>query len=314
MRSCIFSRFAAMAAIALLPVAAALQGCDHKELCYDHSHMTDLDVAFDWSDAPDAQPVTMVVHFFRPDGSLYKRLEFSSREGGKARLEAGAYMMLFHNGTMETVAEQGSTWDDHQLTCMASSLLAPMGRNSDDAPRPPEAGDQPVAAAPGMVWAGVHELMELKPKIQGQTVTLRPAEATAEYVVEIKNVENLSEGVDISAAISGMSSAYSLSGQHHCGAAATMPVGMEKVDEHTVRARFRAFGHCPAQEQSHIFSIYTSNKVFYHYDITGQIHQASDPRHVYIELDGLKIPDISGGMSPDISGWTEVIEKDLPMN
>jgi len=54
--------------------------------------------------------------------------------------------------------------------------------------------------------------------------------------------------------------------------------------------------------------------VFYHYDITGQMHQASDPRHVYIELDGLKIPDISGGMSPDISGWTEVIEKDLPMN
>ena len=39
--------------------------CEHKDLCYDHSHMTDLRVDFDWSAAPDAEPGTMVVHFFR---------------------------------------------------------------------------------------------------------------------------------------------------------------------------------------------------------------------------------------------------------
>ena len=37
---------------------------------------------FDWSAAPDAEPGTMVVHFFRPDGSLYKRVEFTSATGG----------------------------------------------------------------------------------------------------------------------------------------------------------------------------------------------------------------------------------------
>ena len=48
----------------MLPVAALMQGCEHKDLCYDHSHMTDLRVDFDWSAAPDAEPGTMVVHFF----------------------------------------------------------------------------------------------------------------------------------------------------------------------------------------------------------------------------------------------------------
>ena len=94
-----------LAVAAMLPVAALMQGCEHKDLCYDHSHMTDLRVDFDWSAAPDAEPGTMVVHFFRPDGSLYKRVEFTSATGGIARLEAGKYMMLFHNGEMETVHE-----------------------------------------------------------------------------------------------------------------------------------------------------------------------------------------------------------------
>ncbi len=53
-----------LAVAAMLPVAALMQGCEHKDLCYDHSHMTDLRVDFDWSAAPDAEPGTMVVHFF----------------------------------------------------------------------------------------------------------------------------------------------------------------------------------------------------------------------------------------------------------
>lgn len=26
--------------------------CEHRDLCYDHSHWTDLKVEFDWSEAP----------------------------------------------------------------------------------------------------------------------------------------------------------------------------------------------------------------------------------------------------------------------
>ena len=51
--------------------AAMMQSCEKKDLCYDHGHMVDLQINFDWSQAPDADPHTMVVRLFRPDGSHY---------------------------------------------------------------------------------------------------------------------------------------------------------------------------------------------------------------------------------------------------
>lgn len=302
-----------LAVAAMLPVAALMQGCEHKDLCYDHSHMTDLRVDFDWSAAPDADPRTMVVHFFRPDGSLYKRVEFTSATGGTARLEAGKYMMLFHNGEMETVHEKGERYGEYVLTCMSRSLLAPMGRDGD-APRPPHSENQPVTAAPEPVWAGTHAAIEVVAKTGGQAVTLKPSEATAEYTVEICNVENMSDGIELSAAITGMSPQYMLAEERHGGVPATIPVALEKVDGHTLVARFRAFGHCPEGELPHTFTVYTSSKVYYNYDISGQMHSASDPRHVYIKIDGLRLPEEGTGMSPDISGWEEIVEIDIPMN
>lgn len=33
-----------------------LASCRHKELCYDHPHGMEVNVVFDWSEAPDATP------------------------------------------------------------------------------------------------------------------------------------------------------------------------------------------------------------------------------------------------------------------
>ena len=88
-------------------------------------------------------------------------------------------------------------------------------------------------------------------------MTLKPSEATAEYTVEISNVENMSDGIELSAAITGMSPQYMLAEERHGGVAATMPVAFEKVDQHTLVARFRAFGHCPeGRAAAHIHSLY----------------------------------------------------------
>ena len=44
------------------------------------------------------------------------------------------------------------------------------------------------------------------------------------------------------------------------------------------------------------------------------MNSAPDPNHVYIEIEGLKLPEEGTGMSPDISGWEEVVEIEIPMN
>ncbi|MDE7027769.1 DUF5119 domain-containing protein [Duncaniella freteri] len=291
--------------------AVFMPGCEHNELCYDHTHVTELNVEFDWSQAPDADPSTMVVHFFRPDGSLYRRVEFTQRTGGKVRLEAGEYRILFHNGNMETVYELGNSHSDYALSGVSRSILEPMGREGD-APRPPESADQLIFSAPDQVWAGSHSAIEILPGVAGQTVKLTPVEATMEYTVEITGVENLRDDIDVSAAITGMSPLYRLAEGCHGGEAATLPISVERVGDNTLVAHFRTFGHCPQTELAHTFSVYTSNKFFVNYDITEKMHNAPDPRHVVIEIHGLRLPD--AGMGTEISGWENVEEYEIDMN
>lgn len=303
------SRLAAIYAIMI--AAVFMPGCEHNELCYDHTHVTELNVEFDWSQAPDADPSTMVVHFFRPDGSLYRRVEFTQRTGGKVRLEAGEYSILFHNGNMETVYELGNSHSDYALSGVSRSILEPMGREGD-APRPPESADQLIFSAPDQVWAGSHSAIEILPGVAGQTVKLTPVEATMEYTVEITGVENLRDDIDVSAAITGMSPLYRLAEGCHGGEAATLPISVERVGDNTLVAHFRTFGHCPQTELAHTFSVYTSNKFFVNYDITDKMHNAPDPRHVVIEIHGLRLPD--AGMGTEISGWENVEEYEIDMN
>ena len=53
---------------------------------------------------------------------------------------------------------------------------------------------------------------------------------------------------------------------------------------------------------------------YFHNDVTEQLHAAADPAHILIMIDGLKITSDDGGMSPDISGWDNVVETDIDMN
>ena len=115
--------------IVLLLLSLLVQSCDHKELCYNHAHVVDLDIVFDWSEASDAEPRTMVIQFFRMDGSYYTTRELASSAGGKIRIEAGKYKILFHNGEMEFVGEIGDTYTTYELMTKPQSILAPMGRS-----------------------------------------------------------------------------------------------------------------------------------------------------------------------------------------
>ncbi|WP_294618619.1 DUF5119 domain-containing protein [uncultured Bacteroides sp.] len=313
----------------MLCVAFIACACEHKELCYDHSHVVELDIRFDWSEAlasellaskaspSDALPSTMVVQFFTTDGRYYESRELSN-DGGKIRIEAGEYKLLFHNGGMETVDEQGDRYDDYKLSGIPQTLLDPMGRGEmkgDTPPRPEGTEEEPVRATPEMVWGGSHEYLNLEVGMEGQTVTLTPTEATAEYSIEIRNIENWDNELDFSAALSGMAQSWRIADSTPC-AKATLSFGLRPGEDEnhdpTLVARFFSFGHCPEEESKHILSIYTSNKYHYTRDVTDRLHETLDAKHIEIIIDGLKLP--GSGVNPDMEDWgdnEEDIEIDM---
>ncbi len=295
--------------LAVLPAA-----CKHKELCEDHSHMVTMRVRFDWSAAPEATPRTMVLHLFAPDGSHYNRYEFSSPEGGLIRVHTGSYGLQFHNGDMEHFVERGSRYDNYEVTTDARDLLATIGRGSA-APRPEDAKGQPVRFAPESIWAGCRDRFEVTAATD-QEVTLVPAEVTDFYTVEIRQVENLDKTSEIGAALTGMAESYRPSSDSPAGGPVTLPIDLTRVDSHTLSASFAAFGHCFDTTQKHTLSIYTGDKVYFHFDVTAQLHEAEDPHHVRIVIDHLKLPEPgSAGMDTSIKDWDDnVVEEDINMN
>lgn len=310
--------------VVLAALALLTQSCEHKDLCYRNEHHTELEIKFDWSNAPDAQPRTMVVQLFRMDGSHYQRREFSSREGGKISIESGEYKVLFHNGEMESVTERGNSFDNYQLVTDPQSLLEPMGRGDLSTPPLPEgAEEQPVRSVPACVWGGKCDYLQVQENVPGQILTLTPEAVTAEYTVEVRNVENMTDLIDFSAALSGMSEGWSPaadqqpdSSTDESGESVVMPFELQRyTDKKMLMAHFASFGHCPnGEEGKHTLTIYTSNQKYFHNDVTEQLHAAPDPTHIHIVIDGLKIPSGDGGMNPDISGWDNVVETDIDMN
>lgn len=282
-------------------------GCDHRELCYDHSHMEQVKVMFDWKNAPEANPSTMVVHLYSETGEHLSRYEFTDRNGGHLSLRPGRYMVLFHNGEMENVKERNQEkHPEYELFTPEADLLEPMSRDMTAPPRPSEVADEPVRKAPEQVWGGRYDEIEVRSGEEGQTVTLVPVEATGHYTVVINDVENLEENYDLSASISGMAESYSPASGGMTGEKVTFPLSLEYTDSHTLTARFYSFGHCPTEEGVHIFSVYTSEKIYYNFDVTGQLHEAADPHNILIVINGLKLPTVQTGMSPSVDDWSDV--------
>ena len=182
-----------------LSVMLGLAACGQRELCYDHSHRVPVSVEFDWSQAPDADPQTMVVWFFPVDGSQGLRFELmgdgvSSRGSFDAvlRVPEGTYTMVCHNGSTVFNVERGSTIRDYVITTYDVEVLSAMNR-AQGAPRPDGTDGQAVRSEASRLYAHTlgDPLTVVNDPSASHRVVFTPTEATVVCDVTITGVENL---------------------------------------------------------------------------------------------------------------------------
>ena len=92
-----------------------LCSCEHQQdLCFDHNlnEQRPVEVIFDWSECPEANPATMSLYLFPADKSHYTRHEFSSRDGGKILIAPGLYTAIALNSDNESVRVINSGFAD----------------------------------------------------------------------------------------------------------------------------------------------------------------------------------------------------------
>ncbi|MDE6826130.1 MAG: DUF5119 domain-containing protein [Paramuribaculum sp.] len=311
-------------AIAAGLLAAALSSCNHKELCFDHTHLIPVDVVFDWTNAPDADPESMAAYFYNPDGEAPQRFIFTDKAGGRIMVPYGDYMGLATNSDN---TDWASTRNESDIETMETytgevSVLSGNGFDTRSIPRARAAEEERIISAPGMMWSARNDEIHLEITDTLRRVVFTPDEAVCHYTVIISDVENLRyvSGTTIDATISGMSEGYLHGSKQPTDTRATLPFDLEvEADSARLQASFLTFGESPSGTNPHYLTVYLlltdGTKWYYTFDVSDQVHNAPDPHHVVIRLSGLKLPrpiNHDGGFNPEVNDW-QIIEVDLRM-
>lgn len=158
-----------------------------------------------------------------------------------------------------------------------------------------------------------------------ETITLYPEELVCHYTVDVYDVENISgiAASSVDATLSGMAEGYGLGARCATDAKVTMPfvLSTDRTADR-LHGEFLTFGECTHTTARHIMTVYmvlADGSRWYHtYDVTDQVQNAPDPRHVHIEVRGLPLPEPptpkTGGteMSANVNDW-QVININLKM-
>lgn len=321
---------AVLRTVAALMAAAVMMlcgtACNERELCYDHTHASPVDVEFDWTEAPNAAPVTMVVWFFPTDGSQGRRFELSSVDksgrgtfNSRLKVPPGTYRVLCHNGTTDNNVEQGSTLDDYVLRTDDDNLLSPLNRAdaSASAPRPGLTGDEPVRVPASEVWAHTLDapVTVLPQSSEPVRVRFTPRQMHRCLRITITNVSNLTSDMEISGVITGVAESWSAAQNGPGGAEVTVPFAVRHCGTDCLKADVMIFGDNAPHDVRHLLRLYTSAFFFYDFDITRQMHDAdpADP-DIRIDLADLVLNQrVSGGIQPGVNGWSDSEDQELVM-
>ena len=290
--------------------------CEHKELCYDHSHTIDVNISFDWANAPDAAPKSMSLYLFSEDGSNPQRYEFVGRDGGTIRVVPGIYHAICLNSDTENICHKNTeTYSTYTLTTDEVPLLAGMSAFGFVTKSPPMAKgteDQSVIAQSEKLWC--HQASGLELSEHGQGLTMSPEVAYTHVTIEIQNVENLVYTSAISGVLSGMADGYMVGLDQVSSGLATVPFELNQTGgPDALEGELYAFGHCPESAGSHILTVYAvlrdGTQWYYPVDVTEQMHEDED-HAIHIVLDHLPIPEPEpgtgeggGGFIPTIDDW-----------
>lgn len=289
--------------------------CRHKDLCYDHSHIREIDVVFDWTGVEeDMVPNTMSLYLFPRDEGKIQRFEFSDSRGGRIRLEGGYYDAVCVNSDVRNVDVANSrVFQEFLITSKSAYQLAGLsGVTTKSLPRAKGTEAERVTLPPEVMWTTFCTNADLR--ASGSLLEMKPQKRVRKVFVEINNAENLRWINGVGATLSTMSGGYLLTQETLSEENVTIEFNCTySIDDKKITGSLSTFGHCPYEKQKHSLTLYViladNSKWYYNFDVTDQVHEADEDDDVWIVLDHLPIPEPvteSGGLKPVVGEWKEI--------
>ncbi|MDE5814559.1 MAG: DUF5119 domain-containing protein [Muribaculaceae bacterium] len=300
-------------------VSLAFTSCRHKDLYMEEDMTSELQVVFDWRNAPDANPESMALYLYEEDGHNPMRFIFSNKTGGLIKAPFGTRHAICLNADNTDWARMRNNESVETLEIYTQDA-SEIGTRADDSttiPRPEGTENERIAATPGMLWGSRTNDIGIVPHNGMQTITMYPIEAVCHYIVDVYDVENL-DGVEssaVDATLSGMAEGYCHGQQSATDNTVSMKFDLTgNASEKNLHGEFLTFGECSNTVAKHYLTLYmvlTDGSKWYHsFDVTDQVTKAPDPTHVHIIVRGLDLPqppeEGSGDLKTDVNEWQAV--------
>ena len=313
---------------AIIGAAMVCASCQ-KDLCNDHVHSTEIDVRFDWSLTKPDGTSSMYMVLMPISGESMTRQEqtFGDTDGGTMVAARGRYhaIALNRNGSLNEI--HLDTYEGAYATTSATDVVSTKTFHGGikGAPLPAGSTSSDVRSQPSPLYADTCSVFAVDNAHREHV--MQPKRLVDTIDVRVEGVENLEYVIGMSAAISGMNSAVSLSRLEPMDALCTVPMEMEAMGATSIGGRVLTFGHCHgSQQKQHVLTIYTmlvdGSKYYFNYDVSGKMHEIEPekpddpevPAHIVIDIPKLPVPlpTHSGGFQPEMGDWEEV-EIDVAM-
>lgn len=297
----------------------SLTSCRHKDLYMEEDMTSQLQVVFDWRNAPDANPESMAMYLYEEDGHNPMRFIFSNKTGGLIKSPFGLHHAICMNADNTDWARMRNHEDIETLEIYTQDAaeIGSRADNSSTIPRPEGTESERIAATPGMMWSSRSNDISIIPHSGMQTITMYPHEAVCHYIVDVYDVKNLEdvESSAVDATLSGMAEGYNHGQQAATDNTVTFKFSLQgKAAEENLHGEFLTFGECPTTSARHYLTLYMvlsdGSKWYHSFDVTDQVTKAPDPTHVHIIVRGLDLPEPpqeqESELKTDVNDWKPI--------
>lgn len=296
-------------------MAAVLLVACHKEICMDHHHDgMRLQVIYDWGDLAPEGVQGMTLLLYPEDGSAPLHFSFTDISGGTISVTSGNYKALCINDNEFLHLQNTERWETVSVTTGETGIIHASAFNNTraNAPRASGTEEELVLREPPLLYTCTNTGFYIRAINELQTLTLRPRMPLGCIHIRVEAVDNALAVQTVSGAVTGLSSALSLTSLKPSDAHCTMPVSLSFTKEGILEGDLYYFGHCPTTETTHNLSIYTmlidTSKQANIFDITEQMHttEEEEKNHtVIIPLLPLPEPEPArGGFDLTLDEWS----------
>ena len=291
-----------------------LCSCEHQQdLCFDHNlnERRPVEVIFDWSECPEANPATMSLYLFPADKSHYTRHEFSSRDGGKILIAPGLYTAIALNSDNESVRVINSGFADDFTIALRD--------NASNTGSSPIKNSTKICQAPDSLWVAYIPNLQ----ITGNQLMVPMNDACCHYSIEIRHLTNSNLIWTIDGTLGGMTGMKGFPSNPDSDV--QLHFSMKVNDDGGASGMFLTFGHCghsrvetdeepePIHKLGLYFTLGDGSVRYCSRDVTDDIHSQPIER-CHIVIDSLAVPiNPSGGMSFTVADWN-IVYKDVSAN